>query len=92
MNDTISEMLVAAMNKPDSNPFLFEVGQTVRVVKRVIDDGQTPEHWSGAMGTVISQRCTMLSKRHWYKVKHAGRNCTCDFEEDELDFRFAKRK
>lgn len=84
------ELIAAAYAKPDPNPYLFEVGQTVRLRKGRSDDGQTPEYWDGAIVTVVSRHCTGMMKYHYYKVRYPG-GPTCDFEEDEFDMRYAKR-
>lgn len=85
------QLLVNEYNKPDPRPYLFEVGQTVRVVKSVVNDGQTPKHWAGATGSVERRKTTGLHKDHWYVVRHATGNVTCEFREDELDRRYARR-
>jgi uncharacterized protein YodC (DUF2158 family) len=87
MTDWIAE----AYARPDPNPFIFQVGQMVRLKKGRSDDGQTPEYWDGAIVKVVSMYSTGLLKNHWYKVLHAGQNVTCDFEEDEFDQRYARK-
>ena len=88
---TLDQMIVDAYNKPDPKPFLFQIGQRVRLLKRRSDDGQTPEHWDGAMVEVVSRYATGIGKYRWYKVKHLEKGMTCDFEEDEIDARYAKK-
>ena len=83
------DMIAEAYARPDPNPYFFQVGQKVRLLKGRSDDGQTPEHWDGAMVTVVSRYCTGIGKYHWYKVRHAS-GITCDFEEDEIDARYRR--
>lgn len=90
MASTLADMFVAACNRPDPKPYLFEIGQTVRVKKGCSDDGQTPAHWEGAICTVVSRHTTLLHKDHWYKVYNAELNLICDFREDELDLRYCR--
>ena len=76
---------------PDPEPFVFVVGQIVRLRKGRSDDGQTPEYWDGATVVVVSMYSSGLLKNHWYKVLHPARNVTCDFEEDEFDKRYFRK-
>jgi hypothetical protein len=84
------QRLMDHMNRPDPRPYLFAVGQRVRVCKSVTQDGQTPKHWAGAIGIVEERKTSMLHKDHWYAVSANGRRC--EFREEELDFRYAKRE
>lgn len=86
----LMELMTKAYAAPDPNPYLFEVGQTVRLRLRRSDDGQTPRCWDGAVVTVEHRYCTGLHKEHWYKLKLNG--VVCEFREDEIDARYAKRK
>jgi recombinational DNA repair protein (RecF pathway) len=89
MAESLMELLVKAYREPDPNPYLFEVGQRARVLKRVVEDGQTPKAWAGAIVTV--ERCwtTGLHKDHIYVVRRAD-GIVCEFKEDELDARYAR--
>ena len=91
------DLLVAAYNEPDPRPFLFEVGQKVRVLDVRVDqrwagwDGQTKAYWNGAVVEVLSRKSTGLHKDHFYCLKHEN-GAIDDFREEELDGRFRKRK
>jgi hypothetical protein len=87
---SLKDLIMAEYRKPDPNPFLFEVGQEVRLRVGRSLDGQTPEHYNGAMVQILSRYCTGLHKEHWYKVFHKEKNETCEFREDEFDMRFAR--
>jgi uncharacterized protein YodC (DUF2158 family) len=86
MTDWIAE----AYARPDTKPFIFKIGQKVRLKKGQSNDGQTPAYWDGAIVTVVSMYSTGLMKYHWYKVRYPD-GPTCDFEEDDFDMRYAKR-
>lgn len=76
----------------DHHPFLYEVGQKVRVSKKVAMDGQTPEYWAGALVQILSRRhADILQYRHLYKVKLLHAEKTCEFFEDEFDRRFIRK-
>ena len=81
--------LLAAVNEPISTPPMFKVGQTVRVLKHIPDDGQTPLYWGGAKGECINIKVIgTLSKRWLYEVEHPN-GSICEFTESELDARFS---
>lgn len=84
------DLLVQVANEPDPNPFLFKVGQKVRVLKKVVDDGQTPHYWAGSICEVIGRSSSFLHKDHWYALKHTN-GFTDLFSEEELDNRYAIR-
>ena len=86
----LTDDLLTAVNEPIQAPPIFRVGQTVRVLKRIIDDGQTPHYWSGAKGECISVNIAGLIRKVWvYQVRHPNGNM-CEFKEEELDYRFRK--
>jgi hypothetical protein len=89
MSSDLIDKLIARYKEPDPHPYLFKIGQTIRVRVKVIEDGQTPLYWAGAKAKVISRLCTGLHKEHWYKVYLESHNVTCDFSEEELDLRYA---
>lgn len=41
----LPDLIMEAVRRPDPKPYLFLVGQRVRVLLRRSDDGQTPAHW-----------------------------------------------
>lgn len=45
---SLLDLITEQYRKPDPIPYIFEVGQTVRVCVNVISDGQTPKHWASA--------------------------------------------
>lgn len=91
MTDALSEMLMQAYNEPDTKPYLFQIGQKVRIRTGRSLDGQTPPYWDGATGKILSRKCSWLHKDHWYKILHDTVNFTCEFREDELDLRFSRK-
>jgi hypothetical protein len=88
----VDQWIIDAVNRPDPHPFLFTVGQTVRVRNGVSDDGQTPHYWNGAMCVVMSCRSTWLNKRHCYELMHIEKQVVDSFEEDEIDRRYARKE
>ncbi len=82
--------MAKAYAKPDPNPYLFEVGQMVRLRKGRSDDGQTPRYWDGAVVKVKDRSCTGLHKIHFYILQHPNGQ-EDSFEEDEIDVRYAKK-
>ena len=82
-------MIVEAYQRADPKPYLADIGQTVRVLKRVTEDGQTPAWWAGAICVVEKRMTSGLLKEHSYKLRHEN-NRTCDFKESELDRRYLK--
>ncbi len=63
------ELLAQRYAEPPNHPALFEVGQKVRVRKRVVQDGQTPKFWAGAVVMVESRLCSGMHKE-WYQLRH----------------------
>lgn len=88
----LKDFIMEAYSKPDTKPYLFKVGQTVRLTKRRSDDGQTPKEWDGCLAIVVSKHCTGILKDHWYKLKHKDYNIIEEFREEEIDFRYIKKK
>lgn len=84
------KILKVANNKEWDSPFIFYVGQAVKPVKSVLDDGQTEAYWLEEKSTVSKQVRTMLSKRNYYRLQHPN-GAIDDFEQDELDHRYVKR-
>lgn len=85
-------MLIKHIKKPDTKPYLFKVGQIVRILGHISKDGQTPKYWDGAKVMVLKQKCSMLHKEHSYVVKHLDQNVMCEFKEYELDNRYSRKK
>jgi len=85
-----SQWLVDAYNKPDTKPFTYKVGQTVRVLNNRSKDGQTPPCWDGGLAIVLERRSTGLMKYHYYYLRHLESGLCDYFEEDELDKRWIK--
>lgn len=86
-----SLLLVQAYNRPDPNPFLYEVGQTVRLLLGRSRDGQTPWHWNGAKCVVESRFASGISKQHWYVLRHPC-GTVDDFREEEIDARCIRKQ
>lgn len=87
---SLTGKLLEAAKKPIESEPAFSVGQTVRVLKNVSDDGQTPKYWSGAKCECIGRGVGgMIMKRWVYQLRHENGR-TCEFQEHELDLRFAK--
>lgn len=87
---SLADALVAAYQAPDQQPFLFQVGQRVRVRIGCLVDGQTLRHWSGAFARVTGRRSSSLHKEHWYVLEHLNTGDVDDFAESELDQRYTK--
>ena len=76
------------MNESD---FLFYTEQKVRILKNVINDGQTPKNFSGAIGKITRRYFAgIIIKDAWYEVEVDGH--TEPFREYELDHRYCKDK
>jgi hypothetical protein len=88
--ETIPEIFEKAMKEP-APPFAFQEGRKVRILKRVVEDGQTPLYFSGAIG-LIKKRCIMgiLMKTPYYYVEVNSH--TEPFSEEELDHRYAQKR
>ena len=82
-------ILKMANDHSRDKPFLFEVGQEVKVRKFTLDDGQTKGYWIKQRCVVLNQIRTMIAKRNYYRLQHPN-GAIDDFEEDELDYRFIK--
>jgi hypothetical protein len=83
---TLTDLILKAYREPDPKPYLFRCGQQVRVLRKVIDDGQTPTHWAGRIGCITRRYTTGIHKDHWYLVEASGSRC--EFRESELDRRY----
>lgn len=86
MYEKIAEMYAA----PDPNPYLFIVGQKVRLKLGRSNDGQTSRCWDGAIVTVISRYCTGMFKDHWYKLMLPSGSIN-EFKEYEIDARYTRK-
>lgn len=77
----------------DHKPFLYEVGQKVRIPKRVINNFQVPEYWAGSVAQILSRRHvnSSTSHRHLYRVKLLHGDKICEFFEEDLDRRFVRK-
>jgi hypothetical protein len=89
---SLPDLITEACRRPDTKPFLFRVGQRVMVKPSVLDDGQTPAHWAAAIGVVVKRSSSPVMKDHWYSIRHCLLGVTCDFREEELYRRFARRR
>ena len=87
----LDDFIMEIVRSPDPEPFLFIKGQTARVYKFVIKDGQTPEYWGGAKVKILNKFRTLLWKTHICKVDHLENGRICEFSEDELDKRYIKK-
>ena len=90
MAETFMDMIASAYRKPDTKPYLFKVGQTVRVKNGRSSDGQTPKQWDGCLAIVVSKYCTGLLKEHWYRLKHKDYQIIEEFREEEIDLRYSR--
>lgn len=79
-------ILKAAKEPIDSGPE-YQVGRTVHVCLRVIEDGQTPKYWGGARCTIISRHVVGLVSKRWAYVLRHSNGRTCQFAEDEVELR-----
>lgn len=69
----------------------FEVGQKTKVLKKVLEDGQTPDFWVGVEVEVVSVGHTLLHKEWTLTLKHP--NGTQDrFKATECDWRYIKNR
>ena len=75
---------------PDTKPFLFQIGQKVRLALNVSKNGQTPIYWDAAIVTVVSRYVTGMWKDHWYKLRHKNGQCE-DFKEYEINRRYSRK-
>jgi len=91
MEKTFEQLLMEAYNRPDPKPYLFQVGQTIRVLKGRSKDGQTPIYWNGALAIVVRRYCTGIHKEHWYVLRHSVNGYEDEFREEEIDSRYARR-
>ncbi len=82
----IREMLEQQMKKPEV--YRFQIGQTVRVLNCVVEDGQTPDYWAGAICTVTSRYTTPIGRAVWYKLYFKPQHVIAPFSEDHLDHRY----
>lgn len=78
------------MEKPTTDS-PFEVGQKVKVLKSVLDDGQTPSFWIDELVEVVSVGSTLLSKEWTVTLKHSN-GATDRFKSYELDARYIKNR
>lgn len=85
------DKLLEHMVKPPETDCPFEIGQTVRILKSVTEDGQTPEFWAGAKVEVIGTRNTMLHKEWLVKCRHEN-GAEEYFKSYEVDWRYIKNK
>ena len=75
-----------------TEPFLYEVGQKVRVSKWVTEDRQTPKYWAGALAHVLRRYDGgLFVPKHFYDVKMLHGDKVCVFKEDELDRRYIRK-
>ena len=80
------------MRRIETKPFLYSFGQKARVLSNVIEDGQTPEYWSGAKVEIRERYHTPIFKNRVYVVKHLKNNRICEFKEEELDKRYRRKR
>lgn len=85
------EQFFKKTQEPPKTDCPFEIGQTVRVLQSVTDDGQTPQFWAGALVKVIGQRCTMIHKEWLVKLEYSP-GVEDWFKCVELDYRFIRGK
>lgn len=83
----LSDLIVAAYDRPDLKPYLFKIGKIVRLKVGLSDDGQTPKYWNGAKVKIINQYASGLHKDHWYILQHSN-GAIDDFKEHEIDQRY----
>lgn len=78
------------LEKPETD-CPYEVGQKVRVLKQVLDDGQTPDFWIEGLVEIISVGHTLISKDWTVTLKHPN-GATDRFKASELDARYIKNR
>lgn len=78
------------MEKPTTDS-PFEVGQKVKILKSVLNDGQTPKFWTEELVEVISVGSTLLSKEWTVTLKHSN-GSTDRFKSYELDARYIRNR
>lgn len=91
VGDFFPDIIAADYAKADPHPYLFAVGQTVRLKLGRSDDGQTPANWDGATAVVEGRHTTGIHKEHWYYLRHAGTGAKAEFGEWEIDQRYARK-
>lgn len=88
---TLAELLTARYAEPAPTKPLFAVGQVVRVIRGVSNDGQTHHSWNGAIAVVVRRYTTGLSKEHRYVITNKATAATDDFGQRELDHRYVRK-
>lgn len=69
-------------------PFIFEIGQIVRIKKTLTENVHAVLNMLGATGVVIKRK--YASWNNWYDVQ-VGKRIE-PFKETELDYRYAKKR
>ena len=77
----------------DHKPFLYEVGQKVRVSNRILSSFQIPAHWAGCVVQILSRRHIYSQTKHIhvYKVKMLHGSNVFEFFEEDFDRRFVRK-
>lgn len=76
----------------EHQPFLYEVGQKVRISKRVVESKKLPYYWSGALVQILSRRhADTKAHKHVYKVRILHSDKIGEFYEEEFDRRYIRK-
>jgi hypothetical protein len=89
VDKTFEEILLEEYKKPGP-PFLFHVGQKVRIKSTLTSDTHEIEEMLGHVGLVEKRYQTGLHKENWYHVRLGTR--VEPFREHELDKRYARER
>jgi len=96
--ESLKDLFDKQLKKRKDVTFKFTVGQKVRILENVIDDGQTPKEYAGAIGVIVQQQVAGIAlPEPWYVVglptgKYHIISRTCAFREDELDDRYIRKE
>jgi hypothetical protein len=89
MSHALSKMIEVSKETLKHYQIQFSIGQKVRVLKKVVEDGQTPSYWAGAIATVEAFTwrgdCMTLTLVH-------ENGAVERFRDYELDSRYFKIK
>ncbi|NJO61044.1 MAG: hypothetical protein HC836_23120 [Richelia sp. RM2_1_2] len=76
----------------DHKPFLYEVGQKVRISKKVTENERISNIWAGSVAQILSRRHANVGGHyHIYKVKLLHGTEIFEFSEADFDRRFIRK-
>jgi hypothetical protein len=91
VTDLVNRIIEAGQaNEAKAGPCPYPVGSTVRVLRRVIEDGVTPRFWAGARAVVESAHIAP-GRSFWRLILRHTNGQAARFDEGELDRRYGPR-